>query len=234
MPGMDLVWFARPGVNEELRFSIRSISQNLAHRDVWVIGHPPGWYTGQLIKPPRANTKNRATTLNMRIALDDMRISDPFVYLNDDFFLFRRIASMPTYHRGLLRDHLAAKQIDSPYFRGGAETLAMLERRGYADPLSFELHVPLVVHKSAMREALKLAEAERLGLPWKRTIYGAVAGLDGEYMDDVKVHTADVLPEIDTWCSTNDRAFDGLVGQYIRRHFPVSSQWESSPPRRVA
>lgn len=234
MPGMDLVWFARPGVNEELRFSIRSISQNLAHRDVWVIGHPPSWYVSHLIKPPRANTKHKATTLNMRLAIDDIRISDPFIYVNDDFFLFRRLRSMPTYHRGLLRDHLLSKPINSPYFDGGKATLKMLDRRGFVDPLSFELHVPLIVHKAAMREALELAQSERLELPWKRTIYGAIAGLGGECIDDVKVYKRDDVPRPGTWCSTTDTAFEGVAGQMIRRAFPTPSPFEASRASRSA
>ena len=44
---MDIVYNCRPGKqNEELRYSIRSVMENLPHDNLWVVGGKPEWYTG--------------------------------------------------------------------------------------------------------------------------------------------------------------------------------------------
>lgn len=226
---MDLVWFARPGENEELRYSIRSMAQNLSADEPWVIGHPPAWYTGRNVRPRRMWNKHWATTLNMRLALGDDRISDPFVYLNDDMFLFRPLDSVPVLNRGLLSEHVG-DGVASKYFRGGADTLALLRTKGFADPLSFELHVPIVVHKQAMSEALVMIRASGIAVAWKRSVYGAIAGLTGDTVQDVKVADPKVAPAIDTWLSTEDQSFLGMAGDAVRERFPSPSPWEIPAP----
>lgn len=224
---MDLVWFARKGENEELRHSIRSMAQNFSSVRPWVIGHPPEWYSGQVIRPRRQWNKHKATTQNMRIALDDDRISDPFVYLNDDMFLFAPIDEVPVLNRGSLSAHVA-DGVPSKYFAGGADTLALLEAHGFAEPLSFELHVPIVIHKRAMADALRMISASDVAIPWKRTIYGAIAGLTGETARDVKVADPHVTPVVGTWLSTDDVSFEGLPGDLVRLRFAEASPWEQA------
>src|SRR5690606_28201644 len=88
-------------------------------------------------------------------------------------------------------------------------------------PLSYDLHVPLPIHKAAMVEAVRRADRYQIPALHKRTVYGNVAGLGGEYADDVKVHdTGRTFPPGARFVSTNPTSWRvGLVGEVQREMF---------------
>lgn len=225
----DLVWFVRSGPNEEFRYSLRSLTANVPHGGVRVIGFPPAWFEGVALHPPLGASKNRNTTLAMRLAIDSEEISDPFVYCNDDFFVFEQVASAPVFARGSLAEiveRYRATSNTSPYAAGAAGTLALLERAGFEDPWNFETHTPLLVHKAAMRAALDLVDAASFSVPYKRSIYGALAGLEPEVVKDPKVFTRYPVMPKGPWLSTNDESFTGRAGAAVRRAFPDPCAYE--------
>src|SRR5690606_33337736 len=137
---MDAVYFVRPGRHhEELRYSLRSLT-NLPHDNVHIIGHIPEWVTGVIAHPrERPETKYATTTAHMRYACETPTISDPFILMNDDFFIVKKVRKLNTYHRGPVRDVIAdyrARTPHSPYVRGMEQTLQLLEKAGYNNPNS--------------------------------------------------------------------------------------------------
>ena len=46
---MDYVYICRSGDNDELKYSLRSIEENMPEGRVWVVGHRPIWYIGDFI-----------------------------------------------------------------------------------------------------------------------------------------------------------------------------------------
>lgn len=222
----DIVIPCRPGQNEELRFALRSL-ENLPHRDVWIIGGMPDWVRGvHFFEYPRAFTKHETTTQHIRTACTHPEISDSFILMNDDFYIMKRLRSLPVLNRGRVRDVIAEheqRDINSTYVRGMRATLARLEQYGYENPRSFELHVPLTVHKQAMLEALDLCAG--IDVIHKRTAYAAVAGLKGRTIRDVKVNaTGDPIPS-GQFLSSSDDSFDYLRPT-LEAAFPEPGRYE--------
>lgn len=226
----DLVWLVRRGENEEFRYSLRSLTQNIPHRTVRVFGNPPEWYTGSLRHPRTVPGKYGNTRLAMRMACLDSRVSDPFIYANDDFFLFDRIAGVPVVNRGKLKAVVAkhtAAQNRSAWAKGATETLRILNEQGIADPYDFELHMPMLVYKHAMLQALELIASSTAEAPYMRSLAGNLAGLKGKKIADCKVVSMvdDRPPGL--WLSTDDKtSWRGVAGRRVREAFPRASAYE--------
>lgn len=217
---MDVVYVCRAGENPELRYSLRSLI-NVPHGQVWIVGgEPPAWVTNVTrIATWQGGPKYEVTTNAVRTACLTPEISDPFWLWNDDFYALEP-AKAEHHHRGPVRgvlDGYARRYPESVYTRGMRETLDQLEAHGYADPLSYELHVPLIVHKAPMLTALELGEDVPV---WhKRTAYGAVANVGGAFMEDCKVYDQRAVLPVGPWLSSCDSSFPSLRPMLLDR-FP--------------
>ena len=224
---MDIVYLLRDGENHELRYSLRSLV-HVPHGTVWAYGGAPVWLRNVAhVRRDHAATKYQTTSEHLRAACLNESVSDPFVLMNDDFFLMKPMKKILDYNRGKVRDvieEFEGREVSSRYVKGMRQTLELLENAGHSDPLSFELHVPLVVYKAAMLEALDLGRD--LPVFHKRTAYGAIAGLKGRRISDVKVR--DVRDEIPTgqFMSCMDSSFQ-LVRPVLARAFPDKSEYEA-------
>jgi hypothetical protein len=231
---LDLVYVVRPGdQNDELRYSLRSVAENLPHRRVWVVGHLPPWVTGtEWLPTDQSDTKYRNSTGNVRAACEHPAISDPFVLMNDDFFVLKPIEAIPALHRGPV-DQVAASYESSygwsTYLGGMRDTADLLRGLGVAEPISYELHVPMVVHKAEMLEALEVGA--HVPVLHKRTMYGNLAGVGGEETEDVKVslQRPDWRPSW-TFLSTDAKTWRRGVGEFVRMSFPEAGRYEADAP----
>ncbi|XVV34948.1 hypothetical protein ACQPXT_13265 [Streptomyces sp. CA-100214] len=229
---MDLVVPVRTGaVNRQLRYALRSWSAHLPHRRVWVVGYRPPWVSDgvRYLATPQTGTKYVNTTRAVAAACRNRSVSDPFVLMNDDFFVMQSLPDgVPTLHRGPVREVEAyyATRGNGSYLRGLRETRNLLVAHGHEDPLSYELHVPLVVHKEGMLHALDLGR--RLDVLHKRTAYGVLAGIGGERAEDVKIlWRGPQFPTDGPFLSTMPDAFtNGMVGVHVRRQFARPGPYE--------
>ena len=222
------VYLCRSGDNPELRYSLRSLD-NLPHSDVLLVGSAPAWYTGPLLRTDQTGHKSRVTTRSMRIVTESRRTTDPFTYLNDDFYVLTPGPLPPNYHRGPIDAVLDAyagiglTPDRSRWLDGMARTRDLLRARGIREPLCYELHIPLVVDKQTMTAALNLGG-------YKRTVYGNLTG-GGEYLpDDVKLHhdpayDPAALPDLGRWLSTADDSLH-RAQSLLDRLFPTPSVYE--------
>src|SRR5688572_13246658 len=98
----DIVYVCRPGDdNEELRYSLRSL-RNLPHGRVFVAGYCPVWVSSEVerIPVPRMSDKHTHALASLVAAMNDERVSDPFVMFNDDFYIMRPMDRVPILHTG--------------------------------------------------------------------------------------------------------------------------------------
>lgn len=233
----DIVVPVREGrVNQQLRYAMRSWAANLPHRRVWIIGYRPPWATGVRHIPTRQQgTKYQNTTTAVRAACEHPGVSDRFYLCNDDFFIMRpQRSGMPVLHRGPVRDVEAyyATRGSGKYLRGLRETRDLLVSLGHEDPLSYELHVPMLIEKEGMLKALDVGR--HLDVVHKRTLYGNLAELGGDRIRDVKVlHRAPRgFTAKEPFLSTMPDSFaNGHVGRHIRAALPRASRYEY-PGRR--
>jgi len=227
---MDIVYPLKrsAGPDDELRYSLRSL-QNLPHGRVFLVGGRPAWAKNvEHIGTDRKHTKYKDAGNNIVAACRSREVSDPFILMNDDFFVMEPIREVPVLNRGKVRDVLRLYETRigfSKYIAGMRNTLDQLADYGYDDPLSFELHVPIVIHKDTYMQTRELRT--RVDTWHIRTAYGAVMGLEGTTIRDVKVNEAFESVRPGPFASTSDRSFrQGMAGFQVRSKFRRPSPYE--------
>lgn len=226
----DVVYVVRPGeVNEELRFSLRSL-RNLPHGRVWIAGHKPRWVSDEVghIPGPRALRGRASAKANLRAACEHPEVAAEFVYMCDDFFVMQRMERLPVMHLGPLSEVIRSRRMSSAYNRALEQVADILAAHGIAEPLMYDLHAPMLVDKHRMLEVLALLPSPFLQ---ELTLYGNLNHLGGELRHNHKVRHRDAGWQSWPFLSTNDVGFTSLpVGQFIRSRFPDQSPYEATPP----
>lgn len=245
------------GWQEQLRYSLRSL-RNLPHGKVWIAGYKPGWTSGAVnsIATIQAGNKWENSNENLRAACNEPGVSDTFYLFDDDFYVHRPTDTVPVYHRGTITEMLdwykSQLTNDSNYLKRVREARGVLKAWGFEEPLSYEVHVPLPVHKYQMAGVLNRLKDTELRFPGAqyRSFYGNLCNLDGSQIVDPKVsypqnHVA-VLPEgvseeditfvvgereetivLDTpFVSTNRATFTTATGEWIKALFPEPCEYE--------
>lgn len=239
----DIVYVLRDGENYELRYSLRSLCNLPRVGRVWLSGGSPDWVQNvERITLPQTGSKYTNSGMNLRAAVEHPDVADEFILFNDDFFVTSRLERVPVLNRGPLEQILSwyeyrypdAPENPHPYTRGMRHTLDMLTQLGVAQPLSYELHVPMLINKQRALEinvqirAMLASGAISRPLHW-RTIYGNLAGIGGATVPDVKVYSRQD-PILFPFTSTNDGVFKrGRAGREIRELFLDPSHFEAFP-----
>ena len=233
----DLVYVCRNGENEELRYSLRSVARNLPHGRVWIFGGWPAWIEGvKTITTEQAGVRFANTTNAVRLACEHSAVSDPFVLMNDDFFVMQPLDSVPVLNRGpiskVISDYERRHMGGSAYAMGMRHTCDLLVSLGFENPVSYELHVPLLVHKAAMLEALSMGQGVKV--LHKRSMYGNLARLSGATVPDVKVYRTGADVPQGPFASCQDNTLPTVL-PVLRYLFPLPCAYErpEPAPRRV-
>jgi hypothetical protein len=202
---------------------------------VWIVGHKPEWVRNVNHVPTIQASRNKYVnaTLNWRTALHHPGIADNIVLMNDDFYAMTPGLPATPKHRGTIRQMLdKAKwhnRRNSDYLAQINTCLTYLEDRGVTAPLSYELHIPLPVHRPTAANILATLpdEPDRYGYV-KRSIYGNLAGIGGTRMDDPRPLRFGYW-EWD-WISSNDDSFKpGLKTRvYLEHRFPEPCYYEDA------
>jgi hypothetical protein len=227
---MDLVYICRSGDNEELRYSIRSAVKNLRFNNLWVVGGKPEWYVGNYLEVIQNKSKYTNARNNLRAICNSPEISDSFILMNDDFYIMKKVESVPYMHGGLLPNKISRyKELtgDTRHVLMLKKTFANLSRRKGSDVLDYELHVPMVMEKEKL---LKIIDVPDL---W-RSRYGNVFNVGGIEMDDVKVYSsgglAKNIEDLDMlkydYLSSNDDSFEQLKQKILNIYFTSKTIYE--------
>jgi len=218
--------YAQP---DELRYSLRSVCENMEYNRIWFYcGKPNGLAPDVYVaKAQRGASKwEKARSSLIDICKND-DITPKFWLFNDDFYLLKPFHRMKPYHVGELSDHI--KRVEArhnnswtPYTFQLRECEAHLKRAGLTT-LDYAIHVPMLVERSTMLEALKAFPS----VPMFRSIYGNYAAIGGTKRDDVKINSpdTDVNPKADL-LSTSDKAFKGKAGRFLAERFPEPCRYE--------
>lgn len=210
---MDVVYYVKGGEkNDELAHSLRSL-QHFPHRRVHIVGHTPKWaknvnsIPGNM-HPNRSGWYNGFDNVRI-IAHYDGDMTDDVVIFNDDFVVLRPIEELPLYHRTTLERHAAMVGLDTPWGESLLKTWARLDDLGLAEPLSYDLHVPIPVSRPALREALEWIDIDEDPPVQWRSAYGNFITRGGPersvHRSDVKIKGRASGPiERDDFLSTTD------------------------------
>ena len=183
---MDVVYICRPGPNEELRYSIRSVEKNVPHRKIWVVGQKPDWYTGNFIQVDSNNSKYSNARANLDAAVKSNDISENFILMNDDFFVMRKIEKIAYFYSGTLLGKIQENQaltMPGLYTKLLHNTYTQLVSLGIDNPLNYEMHIPMIVNKEKFKSILRFKTCL-----W-RSLYGNIYDVRGVERSDVKVYS---------------------------------------------
>lgn len=216
--------------NPEARYAIRTWVANagLGEGDRLVtVGYCPTWLNPDLHIP---GNDHRTGPINLYCNLRDSCTSgllgEQAIVTNDDMFSIAPVDPTAIYYRATLAEHIKALPKQATWWASSLRlTFAYLRRLGYEQPLSYELHRPLLVETE--RLGAVLSDAWRGGIPvqW-RTVYGNLASIGGEQSRDGKIVSRANFPPSVPWWSTTDASFR-WAGESIRRGFEEPTRWES-------
>lgn len=233
---MLLICPVRPGdTNEELRFALRSWEANLildGGLTLMTVGYKPTW-----LEPDLHVDGNRFTSMPLavydNIVLGSERAAadgvDEVIFMNDDFFCLDPVGKVLPVHRGItLAKHLAVFPANAGLWwpRSLRLTASWLAGEGFPDPMSYEVHRPLVASPAGMLEALHRWGPADKGdtVPQWRTAYGVINEVEAHPVVDAKLGlraTGYGTP----WVSTSDQSWRRYAPQ-IKPRFQKPSRWE--------
>jgi hypothetical protein len=224
---MDCVYVCRPGDNEELRYSIRSVVANMPYDNLWLVGYKPSWYVGNFISVPNTTTKFENIRLAIKAAAEHNEISDDFILMNDDFFVIKPANPDKVLHGGLLIDKISRYRSmleTGRYITLLENTHKFLVKSGIKNPLDYDIHTPIVFNKSNLLQIIN-----RRHFP--RSLYGNMFKVGGEFTNDVKVYSDNSLlkhnlPEDSPYISTQDDSFNNLFNSLLKDMFTEPSKYE--------
>lgn len=181
---LDIVYFVKDGtMNEELRYSIRSVAMNMPHKRVWIFGGCPQ----NIVPDVRVRVTQTGKTKwdkvhNMyKMVCENKEITDNFIMFNDDFFVMKPTDHIDTLYRCSLADHIKILEPTKPsaysrLLRDCQETLT-------GEPLSYELHTPFIFNKKKLLAMLDSFPGQHC----TRTMYGNIYDIGGKRSNDVKI-----------------------------------------------
>lgn len=225
----DIVIPVRAGArNEELRYCLRSLV-NVPHGRVHIFGKPPRWVnreTARVVEMSSVGSKYDTVEAHLMQAVLDPAVSDPFVLFNDDFYVTAPIDSVPVLNRGtvaeVIEEHIGNAAVGS-YPASMAQSVRAM---GWDqdDAMSYELHVPMTMHKSVLHAALVSRPKDQVRRWNVRTVYGNLLGDVGERIADVKVYNqGDPIRE--PFSSSADHTFRFMRDELFAM-FPEPSWYE--------
>ena len=229
----DVVYILKEDIKpNELRYSLRSIEQNLPHKNVWFFGGQP-----EGLVPDKAFPMHQKGILKWQKARSSLveacknpDVSNKFWLFNDDFFVLKPMMSDEPLFGGMLHDHILRIE-----HRHNDKHTAYTRALRYCEEVlkdaelttfDYALHLPMLIDKKKMLEALETFP----DCPMFRSIYGNYAEIGGVQHDDVKiVSVTDHVPRDADYVSTGDSSFlYGQVGYDIRKRFPEACKYEQA------
>lgn len=235
---MHAVYYVRPGDNEELRYSLRSLEANTSVDRVSIIGDHPDWLnleTAEFIQGNLHGYGQRSSAANVGIALREFK--GDFLVFNDDFMVLRPMDDkVPYFHKHTLDNHIIQAATATPEGRERKQMMVKaafyLKNNRVAVPMSFETHVPMRVNGDEMATRIKhyrewwgMEEGEPL--MWRSVYANYMPQEEQQGRRDVITHGVESMSLATDFASTADRTVEPILPLLAER-FPNPSKWERS------
>jgi hypothetical protein len=223
--------------NTELRYCLRSVEKHLTgYGDVFIIGDKPAWLRNVIHIPfdegpaPKTYEKEKNIFNKITAACGDDRVTDNFLFMNDDHFLLQdyEAGKFPYYCDGLLNDYKTVTDYKNTIWN----TIDCLRPSG-RDGLYFDIHCPIEYNKDKFQWCLSdLDWTKRFGYCIKTVYCNCVDDVTPTRCPDLKINEAYPADKIRdmltgrTWFSIGDRAREGEMLQVLQELYPKKSIYE--------
>ena len=234
----DVVYIVGPHAEtcEELRYSLRSVAENLPHGKVWIVGTVPSWARNveKIELDPASMTFGEAWFLPLHAAVSHPALSETFVFMNDDFFFVEPVEfPIPVIHVGPVLEYLDLIEAASPGELRKHWVRAMcsgVEVFG-GNPNCYETHTPLHFDKARLRAVM---DGYPSGVPFNVTAVYHLASAGGEGRRGLNVKFgAGRFDETAPYLSTSDQSFESeAIGRHLRALFPRPCRYEAVQKKR--
>ena len=225
----DIVYILRNDIDtDEIRYSLRSVEKNFPHGKVWFYGGKPDGIEpdGYVRIDQQGASKYDKVTNTIKAVCKNDDITESFWLFNDDFFVMRKTQNPKQMMLGTIAERVQRIVdkfgVKSKYAQRLEHTAQVLESKGY-NTIDYAVHAPILINRKKALEAM----AEFPGEPMFRCIYGNYVGLEARKTADVKVFGDEEPLKNTTFMSTDDEAYRGQAGEYIRGRYPGPSRWEA-------
>lgn len=223
----DVVYILKRNVKSaELRYSLRSVEKNFPHGKVWFFcGNPSEVKPDKLVAfNQQGDTPWQKVRNSMSLIASTKGLSEDFWLFNDDFFVMQPVTK-PFVYRGTTDLYKRAESVGPNGWTAELVRAAdALKAKGYGVD-DYALHVPFLLNKKRVLETLHTFHCASF-----RSLYGNHHKIGGQRRQDCKIIRLDTSPDekrFQKFLSTSDEAFrDGIVGEYIRDHFPDKCRYE--------
>ena len=231
----DIVYFVKDEpINEELRYSLRSVEQNWPYRSVWFCGGcPDNLRPDQQMKLKQKGTSkwNKVRDMIAQVCKND-DITEDFWLFNDDFFILKPMSEdmPPQYNGDLITDveKIEQRQGHEDDFTRRLRCANDILLAAGKTNLNYEVHKPILINRKKALEVLK----EFPRTPAFRSLYGNYFEIGGDSRHDMKIKELkfpNMFNVENKWefLSSDDDSFEyGEVGEFIRRRFTEKTRFE--------
>lgn len=245
----DVVYVLGTGsrwANNEIRFSLRSLEKNLQNFGrVFIVGECPA-FLQNVVHIPAADIFNPAVNADGNIinkvlaACADERVSDNFLFINDDHLVIKPIAApdVPPLHKGDMRTYPTDFWMLNFWRKRLKRTMNELKRQGLTT-FNFDCHTPIVFNKQRFQEVMQNFDWHTdIGYTMK-SLYGNMVYADnGELLTDQKkaffraytLKEINSLVEAPSFMAFNDEGLNPSMKWWLMDNFSTRSRFESDEP----
>ena len=240
---IDLLYVLGTGSNwnnNEIRFSLRSVHQNLKDvGKIWIVGHDPGGLKNInfIPHPDEIGPHNADGNITRKIirACREEGLSDTFIKMNDDYLIIKPISThdIVPMHKGDLTEKRNSYFSVNPWRKRLKRTMEALVEKGLP-ALHFDYHAPIPISKHDFEKTVSLFEYEHdIGI-CTRSMYGNIVYPDAYQLtyEKEKVFAHLTLEQINqlTECALflayNDDGLNQSLKYWLGYNFPDPSPYE--------
>jgi hypothetical protein len=220
--------------NTELRYCLRSIEKHITgYGDIFIIGEYPSWLQNCVHIPAtdieQSWAKERNIYAKIMLACNDDRVTEDFLFMNDDHFLLKDYVAgeFPYYWDSVLNEYMTITQ----YKYTVNNTLHYVHGALIGN---FDVHAPIVYNKNRFKEAMApLDWSIKFGYCIK-SMYCDINGIIGTKYPDLKLKESlpyeKIIHQIAgrPWFSIGDAARQGDLLQVLNDLYSIPSKYEKS------
>lgn len=233
--------------DNELRFSLRSITKNLSNiGKIFIVGQCPDYLKNIIhiqawdIFDPAVNADGNIIT-KVLAACEDKRLSETFLFINDDHLVIKplNIADVPPFNKGRM-DTYPDEYWKLNYWRKRLQLTKDVLLAKNLPCFHFDCHTPILMNKHKFKKvATDFDYKTGIGLTMK-SIYGnSVYGTNSTLLTDQKktIFKNYKLQEIKErilpaqFLSFNDQGLNDSLKWWLIEQFPNKCKYESSEPQ---